>query len=114
MRPIRDYPELTVPDLEDEIAQVATVLERSIQELGRAKIVYNADHLKHYYESPDESHAAKTRHADYYSQTQLADVIEFEQQVSAYRLNYETLVAFIAWRRGDRDVLTASGLQSGL
>jgi hypothetical protein len=111
MRPIRDYPSLTVSDLEDELCQVATVLERAMQALAQARTVHNCDLLKFYYESAEESHAARQRAADYNTQTQLADVIEFEQQVAAYRLNYETLVSFISWRRSDvYDGISASRL----
>ena len=108
MRPIRDYPSLTIPDLEDELASVAAVLERSLTELGRAKIAHNCDHLVKYYECDEDTHASRTRYADYNTQTQLADVIEFEQQVATYRLNYETIIAFIAWRRSDLHDLEAS------
>lgn len=101
MRPIRDYPSLTIPDLEDELASVAAALERSLTEHGRAKVTYNCDHLVKYYESADETHASRTRFADYNTQTQFADMIEFEQQVAAYRLEYEILTSFIVWRRSD-------------
>lgn len=110
MRPIRDYPTLSIPELEDELASIATVLARSMEALGSAKVTYNCDQLQFYYQSPDDTHAARQRFADYNTQTQFADVQEFEQQVAAYRLNYETLVAFISWRRSDRDVFSSSRL----
>jgi len=108
MRPIRDYPSLTVPDLEDELCQVASVLERTMEALAKAKTVHHCDNLRFYYENLEESHAARQRVADYNTQTQFADVIEFEQAVAAYRLNYETLISFISWRRSDIDVFGPS------
>lgn len=110
MRPIRDYPTLLIPDLEDELASVASALERSMLEHAKAKVTYNCDQLVHYYQCEEESHAARSRFADYNTQTQFADMVEFEQQVAAYRLNYETLIAFISWRRSDRDVFSSSRL----
>jgi len=114
MRPIRDYHLLSIPDLEDELSVVADLLYRSIEMLGRVKTTHHCDNLLYYYQSSGESHAAKQREADYNTQNQLSDVIEFEQQVAAYRLSYETLVSFISWRRSAFDGEASSRLQSSL
>jgi hypothetical protein len=113
MRPIRDYHLLSIPDLEDEFTTVADLLFKSIEMLGKFKTTHHCDNLSYYYQADADSHAAKQRMADYNTQNQFSDVIEFEQQVAAYRLSYETLVAIISWRRSSYGE-EASRLQSSL
>jgi hypothetical protein len=109
MRPLRDYPSLSESELEEELVEVLTLLERSMEALSRAKITLHCESLKFYYEI-DDSHAARQRFADYNTQTQYADVVEFEQQVAAYRVNQDTLVHFLSWRRDGKALVGASGL----
>ena len=111
MRPIRDYHTLSIPDLEAEVCIVGDLLYRSIEQVGKFRVQHHCDNLLFYHESQAESHAAKQRQADYNTQNQFADLVEFEQQVIAYRLSYETLVAMISWRRSEHGE-EASRLQS--
>lgn len=105
MRPIRDYPDLTVGDLEREFADIATLLTESMSMLGRARINHECGNLQHYH-SPNagDTHAARQRFADYTTQNERADVIELEQQVAAYRVNFEILSLFLQARRADNGV----------
>ena len=99
MRPIRDYPLLDLPDLAYELAEISTLLTDSLTILGRAKTTLDCDNLDAYFNKVEaDSHAARQRLADYTTQNQRADVVELEQQVAAYRVNYELLTNLITWR----------------
>jgi hypothetical protein len=102
MRPVREYHALEVADLEVELSEVHSLLLQSMEQLAKARTALQCDNLTMYWQSTEDSHAARQRFADYNTQTQFADVIEFEQLVAAYRVNYDTLIAMIAWRHNER------------
>ena len=98
MRPFNEYPTLTINDLQIELANTVKLRYNTYGEYAKALGDYEREHIIAYYNSPDDSHAAKTRFADQQTYTLHDDVITFEQQLAAFTVLYDYLTNLINWK----------------
>ena len=98
MRPFHEYPKISIDELQTELSSVVKLLYDSMGEYSKVLGDYERDHIAAYYESPDDSHAARTRWADRQTQSLHEDVIIFEQNIAAYRVLHDYITNLIQWR----------------
>ena len=98
MRPFHEYPTLDLPQLAAELANTVKLLYGSYGEYAKALADYEREHLSAYYAADEDSHAARTRFADYQTRSLHDDVTTFEQNIAAYKVLYDFLTNLIQWR----------------
>ena len=98
MRPFHEYPQLDIPQLQVELSSVIKSLYESYGEYAKALGDYEREHITAYYESPDDSHAARNRWADRQTVSLHDDVVTFEQNIAAYKVLHDYITNLLNWK----------------
>jgi hypothetical protein len=99
LRDIPSYVKLQSQDLAITLGEVVGELVIANRELGAVTRQHAEQHIKNYYLSSEESHAAKTRYADSMTQVFQDEIFDWQANIASLTVEYNFLLELFRWRR---------------